>query len=71
MQLFKRIRQLHKSKWAYQVALAVKKLPANAGDVSNKGLIPGLGRSPGGEEMETLSSILACKIPWTEEPGKL
>ena len=23
------------------------------------------------EEMPTLSSILACKIPWTEEPGGL
>ena len=23
------------------------------------------------EEMETCSSILACKIPWTEEPGGL
>ena len=22
-------------------------------------------------EMATHSSILACKIPWTEEPGKL
>ena len=33
-------------------------------------------RSPGREdplekEMATHSSILACKIPWTEEPGSL
>ena len=33
-------------------------------------------RSPGGEdplekEMATHSSILARKIPWTEEPGRL
>ena len=28
--------------------LAVKKLPANAGDVKDAGSIPGLGRSPGG-----------------------
>ena len=34
------------------------------------GLIPGLGRSPG-EEHATHSSILAWKIPWTEEPGGL
>ena len=27
--------------------LVVKNLPANAGDVRNAGLIPGLGRSPG------------------------
>ena len=28
--------------------LAVKKLPANAGDIKDAGSIPGLGRSPGG-----------------------
>ena len=39
----------------------------NAGD---PGSIPGLGRSPG-EEMATHSSILAWKIPWTEDPGGL
>ena len=32
----------------FQVALAVKNLPANAGDIRDVGLIPGLGRSPGG-----------------------
>ena len=45
----------------------VKNLPASAGDVS---LIPGWGRSPGGG-MATHSSILAWRIPWTEEPGGL
>ena len=35
-------------KWASQVALVVKKLPANAGDAGDMGLIPELGRSPGG-----------------------
>ena len=44
----------------------VKNLPANAGDT---GLIPGSGRSPE-KEMATYSSILAWKIPWTEEPTK-
>jgi len=29
------------------VALLVKNLPANAGDIRDMGLIPGLGRSPG------------------------
>ena len=38
--------------------------PANAGDVD---LIPGLGRSPG-EGNTTHSSVLAWRIPWTEEP---
>ena len=42
-------------------------LPADAGDT---GLIPGSGRSPE-KEMATHSSILAWKIPWTEEPGGL
>ena len=32
-----------------QVALMVKDPPANAWDVKDAGLIPGLGRSPGGE----------------------
>ena len=45
----------------------VKILPTNAGDV---GSIPGLGTSPG-ELKATHSSILAWKIPWTEEPGRL
>ena len=33
---------------ASQVALVVKNLPANAGDIRDVHLIPGLGRSPGG-----------------------
>ena len=45
----------------------VKNLPASAGDMDS---IPGSGRSLG-EEMATHSSILAWKIPWTEEPGGL
>ena len=34
--------------WASQVALVVKNPTANTGDVRDMGLIPGLGRSPGG-----------------------
>ena len=45
----------------------VKNLPARARDVS---LISGLG-DPLKEEMATHSSILAWRIPWTEEPGRL
>ena len=55
---------------ASQVALVVKNLPANAGDVRDVGLIPGLGR-PLEEGMATHSSILAWRIPWIEEPGGL
>jgi len=40
----------------------VKKLPANAGDKRDAGLIPGWGISPGGG-LATHSSILAWKIP--------
>ena len=48
----------------------VKNLPANAGDLRDQVLIPGLGSSPGGR-MATHSSILAWRIPWAEEPGGL
>ena len=41
--------------------------PANVGDVRDAGLIPGLGRSLE-KEMVTHPSILAWRIPWTEEP---
>ena len=36
-------------KRASQVVLVVKNPPTNAGDTGDSGLIPGLGRSPGGE----------------------
>ena len=49
------------------MAQMVKRLPA---------MLETWVRSPGGEdplekEMATHSSILAWKIPWTEEPGRL
>ena len=34
--------------WASQAALEIKKMPANAGDIRDVGLIPGLERSSGG-----------------------
>ena len=34
--------------WAPQVALVVKNLPASAGDVRDRGSVPGSGSSPGG-----------------------
>ena len=39
---------LSKFIWAYLGALVVKNPPAKAGDVRDAGLIPGLGRCPGG-----------------------
>ena len=47
----------------------IKSLPANAGDLRDAGSIPGLGRSPG--EGHGKASILAWRIPCTEEPGRL
>ena len=46
----------------------VKNLPANAGYVRDVSSIPGSGRSGGGHGN---SSILAWRIPWTEEPDGL
>ena len=46
----------------------VKSLPANAGDVRDTGLIPGLGRSLE-EGTAAHPSVLAWRIPWTEVPG--
>ena len=45
----------------------VKNPPINAGDIRDAASIPGLERSPGGKH----SSILAWRMPWTEEPGGL
>ena len=52
------------------MALVVKNLPANAGDVRDMGLIPGLGRSPGGW-LATHFTFLACRILWIEKAGGL
>ena len=50
--------------------LEVKNPPANAGDVRDANSISESGRSLE-EEMATHSSILARRIPWREEPGRL
>ena len=55
---------------ASQVALAVKNLSVNAGDIRDTSSIPGSGRSPGGGHV-IHSSILAWRVPWTEEPDGL
>ena len=57
------------SQRASQVMLVVKNLPPNAGDVRDVVPIPGLGRFPWRRKMATHSSILALKIPQTEEPS--
>ena len=48
----------------------IKNLPSSAGDTTDTGSIPELGRSLDWE-MVTYSSILVWKSPWTEELGRL
>ena len=48
----------------------VKNSPANAGDTRDTGLVPEL-EDLLEKEMATHSSILAWRIPWTEELGGL
>ena len=57
--------------WASSVVLGIKNLFANAGDLRDT-RVRSLGREdPLEEGMATHSSILAWRIPWTEEPGGL
>ena len=56
--------------WASQGVLVVKNMLANTGDIRDLGLT--LGREePPQEGMATPSSVLAWRIPWTVEPGRL
>ena len=71
--MWRNLSELHRAQLfsgAFQVALVVKNPAANAGDLGDAGSIPGWD-DPLEEGMATHSSILAWKIPWTEEPGRL
>ena len=57
-------------KWASQVVLVVKNPPANAGDIRDVGSVSGW-EDPLEEGMAAHSSILAWRVPWSEEPGGL
>ena len=48
----------------------VKNPPTNAGNTRDAGSVP-VWEDPLEQKMATHSSILAWKIPWTEEPGGL
>ena len=62
--------ELHEVEWAFQGALVVKNLLADARGIEME--VPSLGWEDSLEEgMATHSSILAWRIPWTEEPGRL
>ena len=52
------------------MVLVVKNPPANAEGTRDTDSIPG-SEDPLEEEMATHISILAWRIPWTEEPGGL
>ena len=55
---------------AFQGALVVKNPPAKAADVID--VVRSLGQEdPLEEDMATYSSLLAWRIPWAEEPGRL
>ena len=56
---------------ASQVVLVVKNLPANAGDVKIHRFDSWVGKIPWRTAWQPHSSILAWRIPWTEEPGGL
>ena len=53
---------------ASQVMLVVKNPPANTGDLTDVGLIPGL-EDPLEKSMATHSSSLAWRIPWAKSLG--
>ena len=52
------------------MAQVIQTSPANERDVRDSGSIPKSGKSLE-EGKATHSSILAQRIPWTEEPGRL
>ena len=56
--------------WGFPGASVVKNLPANAGDMETQVCFLGQ-EDPLEKEMATHSSILAWRIPRTEEPGGL
>ena len=55
---------------ASQVALVVKNPPSHAGDIREAGLVPGLGRSPGGGDDNPFQYSCLKKSPWTDEPSR-
>ena len=56
--------------WVHQVALVVENPSASAGDIKTRVRSLGL-EDPLEKEMATHSSILAWRIPRTEDPGRL
>ena len=53
------------------MVLVVKNPPADAGDIRDNVFDPCVRKIPLEESRATHSSVLAWRIPWTEEPGRL
>ena len=53
------------------MALVVKNLPANAGDISDAGSITGFGNISSSRKWQPILVFLPAEFPWTEEPGGL
>ena len=60
---YKKVKICYINTWASKVAPVVRNPPASAGDLGDVGF------DPLEEDMATHSSILAWRIPQTEEPG--
>ena len=56
--------------WGFPRWHSGKESACNAGDTGDVGSVPGQ-EDPLAEGMAPHSSILAWRIPWTEEPGRL
>ena len=61
---------LNSSLKSFPGGAVAKTPPASAGDAGDAGSTPGSGRSPGVGNGDALQ-LLAWKIPWAEEPGRL
>ena len=69
-----KITLIYPSDWGFPGGSVIKNPLINSGPTGDTDSILGLGRSPGSEispGMATHSSILAWRIPWKEEPGRL
>ena len=52
------------------MALVVKNLPPNAGDIRDDGFKPWARKIPWRRSWPPTPVFLAWRIPWTEEPGR-
>ena len=65
-----RVVKTERALWGWKGFPGGSEVKASACNVGDLGLIPDQA-DPLEKEMATHSSTLACRIPWTEEPGGL